>query len=557
MTKISRHPAAAEELTFLAAVYPEVPDGMRLLLWTLPDKRCTWCSTVKDAAASAARMRDERDVYVGVGLRRADLEPGKRGGSDDVVAIPGFACDLDIAGPGHRKPNLCETREQVQELLDTMPYRPTLTVHTGGGVHAWWLFHELWVFENATERVTASEMAKGWSDLLRKEAGKRLRDVDAVPDLARVLRVAGTFNHKNGGRAPVRLEAIEERRYNPSEFEMFCAEVLANVRAGLGAVKLHDHASPPFDRFEALASIEPKFRLSWQRRRKDLSDQSASSYDMSLASFAVQAGWTDQEVVDLLIASRRKHGDDLKLREDYYARTVGKARQTHGAVVAGDELEIELSQAPIAVTPEVESRELNAETREKALQALRTLTGVPVERIRCYGQPKGQYSLVLTNGAHVSMGGTEEFLKFQTWWDRAFELGTAPSRRPKGDEWLRAMSFTQALIDKYDSEEVAELEVVKGQLRLYAASSVDLTGASSESRASIIDQGLPFTDGGALHVQLERFRQWLLMQREKVERPRLFQLFKIAGFTSAKLVVRSGDRLINRHYWRVPREATD
>ena len=84
----------------------------------------------------------------------------------------------------------------------------------------------------------------------------------------------------------------------------------------------------------------PKAKASWDRKRSDLQDQSASAYDMSLAMYAAQANWTDQEIVDLLIASRRKHGDDLKLRLDYFERTLAKVRESNPAPeeVAPDEL---------------------------------------------------------------------------------------------------------------------------------------------------------------------------------------------------------------------------
>ena len=37
----------------------------------------------------------------------------------------------------------------------------------------------------------------------------------------------------------------------------------------------------------------------------------AAVHDLSLAAFAVQAHWTNQEIVNLLIACRREHGEDL------------------------------------------------------------------------------------------------------------------------------------------------------------------------------------------------------------------------------------------------------
>ncbi|MHC4834260.1 MAG: AAA family ATPase, partial [Planctomycetota bacterium] len=61
----------------------------------------------------------------------------------------------------------------------------------------------------------------------------------------------------------------------------------------------------------------------------DLRDTSASAYDLSLATIACLAGWRDQQVADLLVASRRTHDGHAgkALRRDYVVRTLAKARE--------------------------------------------------------------------------------------------------------------------------------------------------------------------------------------------------------------------------------------
>ena len=60
-------------------------------------------------------------------------------------------------------------------------------------------------------------------------------------------------------------------------------------------------------KLDDLRKANPKFRMSWENDRKDMTDQSASTYDVSMATIALGAGWPDQEVVNLLICWRRKH----------------------------------------------------------------------------------------------------------------------------------------------------------------------------------------------------------------------------------------------------------
>ena len=60
------------------------------------------------------------------------------------------------------------------------------------------------------------------------------------------------------------------------------------------------------DKFQQLLCETFKFRLSWERRRPDLRDQTLSGYEMSLASIAANAGWSAQDICDLLVAFREK-----------------------------------------------------------------------------------------------------------------------------------------------------------------------------------------------------------------------------------------------------------
>lgn len=103
---------------------------------------------------------------------------------------------LDIAGPMHQKKNLPPDRGSAEALIKAMGPEPTLLVHTGHGLHAWWLFREPWLFDDDAERQRAVSFSRRWQQTLRGLAKQHGWDVDATHDLTRVLRVPGTFNHK-------------------------------------------------------------------------------------------------------------------------------------------------------------------------------------------------------------------------------------------------------------------------------------------------------------------------------------------------------------------------
>ena len=91
-------------------------------------------------------------------------------------------------------------------------------------------------------------------------------------------------------------------------------------------VTLHADATPNTDRLDALCDVFPDVRKSLDDK-KPLTDESASGFDMSLASYAAQGGWGNQEICDLLLYHRRRRGHDMQLtRLDYYQRTINTAR---------------------------------------------------------------------------------------------------------------------------------------------------------------------------------------------------------------------------------------
>lgn len=79
----------------------------------------------------------------------------------------------------------------------------------------------------------------------------------------------------------------------------------------------------------ALRRLElmPRFVSTWEKRR-DSEFGSASEYDMSLANFGARAELSPQEIADLLVSWRLKHGIELKPHhQDYLGRTINKAIQ--------------------------------------------------------------------------------------------------------------------------------------------------------------------------------------------------------------------------------------
>jgi hypothetical protein len=97
------------------------------------------------------------------------------------------------------------------------------------------------------------------------------------------------------------LEFDENRRFLLEDFEEFVDVAPAEPEEAeeqAGGIVLSRNPKPPREMCKVLWDMEPKFQATWRMMRRDMRDQSFSSYDMALANIAVRSGFTDQETAD-------------------------------------------------------------------------------------------------------------------------------------------------------------------------------------------------------------------------------------------------------------------
>lgn len=327
----------SEATNFINAFFSGMRDGQNILIWTLPSRTSYWGGSLGAASAIAeAQVSKHQDTYFGVGTRRfgKHITSDERGKDSDVSYLYGMWLDIDMRNEAHAKENLPATDEEALSILEAVPLEPTILVHSGHGYQAHWLFDEPLAIGLGTE--AAKRMTMRWNYTFKRFAQRCGWDVDSVFDLARVMRLPGGRNVKHGGDVPVEMIRCEpERRYSIDELMEHCVDddVLpdvngTNLRAG--NVVMNYSATYPVDKFEALSENNPDFLARWKHTKPPSGgDQSMSAYDMSLASMAAYAGWSLQEIVDLLICHRRTRKEldpnNKEQRFDYIERTARKA----------------------------------------------------------------------------------------------------------------------------------------------------------------------------------------------------------------------------------------
>ena len=328
---------STEARLFLESLLAGKPDELFVLLWTLPEKNSRWFRDIESAIQFAESRRD-RDLYVGVGLSGRDCGASRRCPSDEVAGILGLWADLDLRSAAHPDKPLPRTTEEALTLLPA-DLEPTITVATGNGVHVWWIFKEPWIFENDGERKQAAELSSRFQTLLRCNAQARGWAFDRLSDLARVLRIPGTVNAKDpNDRKAVTLLTSSGSHYNPSDFERYldrlgvpdsAAEEFAQKnwaeQFSADTFVVNPEAAIPEKTLDRWMEDDLRFHDTWLKKRHDLQDQSGSGYDLALACFGARMNLSVQEIVDLIVHHRRKHGKQRRTRVEYYQRTISKA----------------------------------------------------------------------------------------------------------------------------------------------------------------------------------------------------------------------------------------
>ncbi|HOL73552.1 MAG TPA: hypothetical protein PKW45_19045 [Bryobacteraceae bacterium] len=324
---------------FLDELFAGKPEDLYILVWTLPDKRSRWFRDVA-AAAAAVEALTGRDVYVGVGLAERDYGPSQRCPADQVAGLTAAWADFDVLSEAHPKKSLPASIEQALSVAPLeMP--PSVVVATGNGAHAWWLLKEPYLFDTDQERKRAASVVLRWQTLLRFNAANRGWAFDRLADLARVLRVPGTLNHKDRAHPKlVKVHQVTDRRYNLSDLEDYLDQLgipkqetneqkatTTVTQPADSSIVINLNAQLPEDLIKRWIDVDMRFRNTWFRQRHDLKDQSQSGYDLALADFGMDAGLSAQQIVDLIIQHRRMHGQKQRTRADYFERTLAKAAE--------------------------------------------------------------------------------------------------------------------------------------------------------------------------------------------------------------------------------------
>ena len=543
---------------FLNMYGDTVSSDQRLVLWSARDKKSIWTESIDEAVDTVMKV-NVSNLYFGVCLQDWQAAAKERGnrvrreGEVDMtfcrgypstsVVMPGIWLDLDIAGPGHEKMGLPQSIVDADKILSALPFDPSWVVDTGGGWHVYWLWREPWVLESAEERERAAALVRGFQKLAIQAAIDLGFVLDSTHDLSRVLRPVGTVNAKYN--SVVKFRDISDHRFNPSDFDeyMDAVQPIVETRPSTAIGSLDSDLEPPPKKFMAMLNLAPHFAATWRRERKEFPSQ--SEYDMSLASMAARAAWTDEEIVGLVVAHRREGGEPLKIdRPGYYERLVSKAR----ASIESDHAHERLAERVEAVSSGGADIE---EERSDFLADVSTLLGFRIQRIIKFVTDPPQYRLVLDEG-QIHLGGVEAILSPAKFRASIAAVAGHLIQRFAGDRWDPVAQAILQAVEELDLGIDSSTEGLVGEwLTEYLQQH-----RPSEERAEAIPIKHPFLRGnGEVCIFLAEFRSWLGFHRdEKMGRKQLATLLRTAGSEPVTInYVRESDgKKTTASCWTVP-----
>jgi hypothetical protein len=288
--------------------------------------------------------------------------------------------------------------------------------------------------------------------------------------------------------------------------------------------------------------FDPEFTLTWNKDRDDqLNDNSLSGYDYALINYAIKGGFTDQEIIDLCVTFRRKHGGKDKYLK-YYVASIQRARNT---------LQSELVDAAVDEAATVSNSQYKNPQDDRKILSKRLL----VEDIKlvCIKEDPVIYKLSLKkNGKWIHTVFRNDFTLYSEWhFSKKISLLTKTNIIFRKNEF-KTKIFTLLLSimeEEYPEDEFTIKGRVAGWIRDYLFQKAE----------SSIDQSAPIKApflhiDGHWYLYPEDLIEWAKMREggSGFSRNDITRAIKELGGEAKVFHIRCDNRATTTKPWRIP-----
>jgi len=289
------------------------------------------------AKASGARPYNDGDaiatdanVYYTINPRTRFNGRGQ-GDKGDIAQVIAFYADVDVGRVGHKKPSTYDTTAEALQAIDAFPLEPSITVDTGHGVQALWLFKEAVELSESFTVTDYEAINRGIQTLI---------GADTTADIGRIFRLPGSLNVKVAGDPkPVTIIRDTGAEYVIGDFDFVERAYSASASAASSSVSVSASASEPVaytqkkvDRRGITGTLKTLIDTGRDSEHPERTDRSALIHS-AVYKMAVK-GFSDDEIYSVLtdpknaISEKVLEHDTEKERMRYVSLSITKARET-------------------------------------------------------------------------------------------------------------------------------------------------------------------------------------------------------------------------------------
>ena len=291
----------------------------------------TWIEA--KAKASGARIYNDSDaiatdanVYYTVNPRTRFNGRGQ-GDKSDIAQVIAFFADIDVGRIGHKKPSAYETNAEALQALDAFPLEPSITVDTGHGVQALWLFKEAVELSESFTVTDYEAINRGIQTLI---------GADTTADIGRIFRLPGSLNVKVADDPkPVTIIRDTGAEYVIGDFdfvERVYSVASASAASSSSSPAPVEYAHKKVDRRGITGTLKTLIDTGRDPEHPERTDRSALVH--SVVYRMALKGFSDDEIYSVLtdpknaISEKVLEHDTEKERMRYVSLSITKARET-------------------------------------------------------------------------------------------------------------------------------------------------------------------------------------------------------------------------------------